>query len=94
MQTTKLTTDTITYGGYVVKATLYGRYYGEGTQEWRINLATEGIGYGTLRADSLEGLHEAFSDFLTEAMAEEQLAAMAAYTIDPDYDYDYEGEEW
>ncbi len=25
MQTTKLATDTITYGGYVVTATLYGR---------------------------------------------------------------------
>jgi len=90
MQTTALTTDTITYGGYTVTATLYGRRYGEGRGEWRINLATEHVGYGTLRAESLEALHVAFSDFLTEAMADEALANMEAYPIDLNDDYEWE----
>ena len=89
MQTTALTTDTITYGGYTVTATLYGRHYSEAPGEWRINLATEGVGRGTLRAESLEALHEEFSDFLTEAMADEMLAAMEAYPVDVNEDYEW-----
>lgn len=96
MQTTSTATETMTYGGFTVEATLYGRRYGEGRGEWRINLAEQGVGYGVLRSDSIEGLYEAFADFVTEAMADQAAALDEQYRdfdfdLDDEFDYEREG---
>ncbi len=42
----------------------------------------------------MEALHEAFSDFITEAMADQALASAEAYDVELDGDYDYEWEDY
>lgn len=98
MQTTKTATETITYGGVTVEASRYGQRYGEGQDEWRINLADQGVGYGVLRAATIEALYEAFTDFITEAMADQAAAHEEQHgDIDIDdfnYDFNFETDYW
>ena len=90
MQTTRTATEAITYGGYTVTATRYGKRYEGGIDEWRINLADQGVGYGVLRAATIEALYEAFTDFITEAMADQAATHEAQYGSFDDGDFTFD----
>ncbi len=81
---TATATATVSYGVFSAQAKCYGHFE---RSEWRINLKSNELGVGTLRAGTLEGLATEFRYFIDEAMADQAAAAAEAYPDEFPEDY-------